>query len=148
MKLASIIATYRLLFTILLILPFVLWKHLREIRLIPLRDWYLPESSEVCSRSQAAYLSAGATFASAARHYLVISSLCSEQLQLLVTGLGEPIGAAILAYFILREKVTAVQVIGTAVILCGIYLFIHFNRSDQTKPSSKNDQPGAAAKSR
>lgn len=46
--------------------------------------------------------------------------------------LGEPIGAAILAYFILNEKITAAQTMGTAVILCGIYLFMRFSQ-----PSAK-----------
>ncbi len=38
---ASIIATYRLLFTVLLMLPFILWKHMREIKEITGRDWAL-----------------------------------------------------------------------------------------------------------
>ncbi|AMA73959.1 DMT family transporter [Aneurinibacillus thermoaerophilus] len=42
--------------------------------------------------------------------------------------LGEPIGAAILAYFILGEKITAAQLIGTAVIISGIYLFMRYNQ--------------------
>ncbi|WP_153905116.1 EamA family transporter, partial [Acinetobacter baumannii] len=46
--------------------------------------------------------------------------------------LGEPIGAAILAYLILNEKITAAQTMGTAVILCGIYLFMRFSQ-----PSAK-----------
>jgi drug/metabolite transporter (DMT)-like permease len=36
--------------------------------------------------------------------------------------LGEPIGSAILAYFLLGETVTAVKLSGAALILCGIYL--------------------------
>ncbi|WP_027414776.1 DMT family transporter [Aneurinibacillus terranovensis] len=42
--------------------------------------------------------------------------------------LGEPVGSSILAYFILKEKVTQIQFIGGMVILIGIYLFIKWNR--------------------
>ncbi|MFM1654244.1 DMT family transporter [Brevibacillus sp. B_LB10_24] len=41
--------------------------------------------------------------------------------------LGEPIGTCILAYFILGEVVTLPQVIGGAIILFGIYLFLRHN---------------------
>ncbi|WCK55520.1 DMT family transporter [Aneurinibacillus sp. Ricciae_BoGa-3] len=47
--------------------------------------------------------------------------------------LGEPVGSAILAYFILREKVTQVQFIGGLIILFGIYLFIKWNRPKVTE---------------
>ncbi|KQL48371.1 hypothetical protein AN963_00690 [Brevibacillus choshinensis] len=43
--------------------------------------------------------------------------------------LGEPIGTAILAYFILGEVVTLPQWIGGLIILAGIYLFIRFNQA-------------------
>lgn len=43
--------------------------------------------------------------------------------------LGEPIGTAILAYFILGEVVTVSQCIGGIIILFGIYLFIRFNKT-------------------
>lgn len=36
----------------------------------------------------------------------------------------EPIGATILAYFILNEKVNATQWLGGAIIICGLFLFI------------------------
>ncbi|HZG15780.1 MAG TPA: DMT family transporter [Candidatus Bathyarchaeia archaeon] len=42
--------------------------------------------------------------------------------------LGEPIGTAILAYFILGEVLTIPQWIGGGVILLGIFLFIRFNQ--------------------
>jgi drug/metabolite transporter (DMT)-like permease len=42
--------------------------------------------------------------------------------------LGEPIGAAILAYFILQEKITVSQTLGTTVIMLGIYLFMRYNQ--------------------
>lgn len=45
--------------------------------------------------------------------------------------LGEPIGTAILAYFILGEIVTLPQYIGGAIILAGIYLFIRFNSTSK-----------------
>jgi len=38
--------------------------------------------------------------------------------------LGEPIGASILAYFILQEKLTVVEMIGGCIIVCGIYIFL------------------------
>ncbi|TKI56810.1 DMT family transporter [Brevibacillus antibioticus] len=43
--------------------------------------------------------------------------------------LGEPIGTAILAYFILGEVVTPPQWIGGLIIIAGIYVFIRFNQS-------------------
>lgn len=42
--------------------------------------------------------------------------------------LGEPIGTAILAYFILGEVVTVPQWIGGLIIIAGIYVFIRFNQ--------------------
>ncbi|MFF0828238.1 DMT family transporter [Brevibacillus sp. NPDC003359] len=42
--------------------------------------------------------------------------------------LGEPIGTAILAYFILGEVVTTPQWIGGLIIIAGIYVFIRFNQ--------------------
>ncbi|WJQ83006.1 DMT family transporter [Brevibacillus brevis] len=42
--------------------------------------------------------------------------------------LGEPIGTAILAYFILGEVVTPPQWIGGLIIIAGIYVFIRFNQ--------------------
>lgn len=42
--------------------------------------------------------------------------------------LGEPIGTAILAYFILGEIVTVPQWVGGLVIIAGIYLFIRYNQ--------------------
>ncbi|GED28071.1 membrane protein [Brevibacillus agri] len=42
--------------------------------------------------------------------------------------LGEPIGTAILAYFILGEVVTVPQWVGGLIIIAGIYLFIRYNQ--------------------
>lgn len=56
--------------------------------------------------------------------------------------LGEPIGAAILAYFILSEKITAPQTLGTAVILCGIYLFMRFSHPTKAKAIQETDHSG------
>jgi len=42
--------------------------------------------------------------------------------------LGEPVGTAILAYFILGEVVTLPQWIGGLIILAGIYVFIRYNQ--------------------
>jgi drug/metabolite transporter (DMT)-like permease len=42
--------------------------------------------------------------------------------------LGEPVGTAILAYFILGEVVTLPQWVGGLIILFGIYLFIRYNQ--------------------
>ncbi|MED4731701.1 DMT family transporter [Aneurinibacillus migulanus] len=42
--------------------------------------------------------------------------------------LGEPIGTCILAYFILGEVVTRQQLIGSGVILLGIFLFLKYNK--------------------
>ncbi|GEN32626.1 MULTISPECIES: DMT family transporter [Aneurinibacillus] len=262
---ASIIATYRLLFTVLFMLPFVLWKHLKEIRLISKRDWIFStlagvflalhfilwfESLNYTSVASSvvlvtlqplfsfigAYLFfkervalagiaggllavAGSVFIGWSDFRLGGTALFGDVLALLgaatVTGywlfgqsvrkrlslmmytfvvytistivlliydmalgfalfpyssqdwlvfiglaifptllghtifnwtikwisantvsmaiLGEPIGAAILAYFILSEKITAAQTIGTAVILCGIYLFMRFNRPSNAR---------------
>lgn len=45
--------------------------------------------------------------------------------------LGEPVGTAILAYFILDEKLTGPQWIGGGVILFGIFLFIRYNHQEK-----------------
>ncbi|MFY0542942.1 DMT family transporter [Brevibacillus sp. H7] len=42
--------------------------------------------------------------------------------------LGEPVGTAILAYFILGEVVTMPQWIGGLIILAGVYLFLRYNQ--------------------
>ena len=39
-----------------------------------------------------------------------------------VAALGEPVGASLLAYFILSEKVTNLKIVGGALILSGVYL--------------------------
>ncbi|MBY0085551.1 DMT family transporter [Brevibacillus brevis] len=52
--------------------------------------------------------------------------------------LGEPIGTAILAYFILGEVVTPPQWIGGLIIIAGIYVFIRFNQP--AKGVSSNEQ--------
>ncbi|MEJ8547257.1 DMT family transporter [Brevibacillus borstelensis] len=55
--------------------------------------------------------------------------------------LGEPIGTAILAYFILGEVVTMPQYVGGLIILAGIYLFI---RNNQTSKGVESGEPSAA----
>ncbi|MCF6092965.1 DMT family transporter [Microaerobacter geothermalis] len=52
--------------------------------------------------------------------------------------LGEPIGSAILAYFILGEVINTTQYIGGALILFGIYAFIKWNEQTKTNPSFEN----------
>jgi drug/metabolite transporter (DMT)-like permease len=47
-----------------------------------------------------------------------------------MTVLGEPIGATILAYFILGEKITLLQMIAGSILLIGVALFIRSNKSD------------------
>jgi drug/metabolite transporter (DMT)-like permease len=47
-----------------------------------------------------------------------------------MTVLGEPIGATILAYFILGEQITLLQVIAGSILLIGVALFIRSNKSD------------------
>lgn len=47
--------------------------------------------------------------------------------------LGEPIGASILAYFILKEKLTVIELIGGFVIVCGIYLFLRVQSRSSVK---------------
>ena len=42
--------------------------------------------------------------------------------------LGEPVGASILAYFILDERLTLLQVAGGALVLLGIYLALRTQR--------------------
>lgn len=41
-----------------------------------------------------------------------------------VSILGEPVGATILAYFIFRETPGLLQLLGGAIIICGLYIFI------------------------
>ena len=44
--------------------------------------------------------------------------------------LGEPVGATVLAYFFLGEKVSPLQGTGGLMILVGLYLFLRFSRKD------------------
>lgn len=60
--------------------------------------------------------------------------------------LGEPVGTAILAYFILGEVVTWPQVIGGTVILVGIALFIRFHQPAGKGVSSHEPSSPAAKK--
>lgn len=46
--------------------------------------------------------------------------------------LGEPIGASILAFFILHERLSVTEMIGGVIILCGIYLFLRV----QSRPTT------------
>ncbi len=55
-----------------------------------------------------------------------------------IVALGEPIGASILAYFFLGEKLTAVKVIGGVVILIGVSLAIISEGRGMSKPKIKN----------
>lgn len=48
--------------------------------------------------------------------------------------LGEPVGAVILAYFLLQEKITANQAIGGILILSGVALAIRGESLQKTKP--------------
>ncbi|CAG9614763.1 hypothetical protein BACCIP111899_03996 [Bacillus rhizoplanae] len=41
--------------------------------------------------------------------------------------LGEPVGTCVLAYFILNEVVTFQQLVGSSIILAGIFLFLMYN---------------------
>jgi drug/metabolite transporter (DMT)-like permease len=58
--------------------------------------------------------------------------------------LGEPVGTAILAYFILGEVVTLPQWVGGLIILMGIYLFIRYNHPvkgvEQNEPSAVSSE--------
>jgi drug/metabolite transporter (DMT)-like permease len=47
--------------------------------------------------------------------------------------LGEPIGASILAYFILGENISLIQVFAGGILLIGVMLFILSNRSKESK---------------
>jgi drug/metabolite transporter (DMT)-like permease len=47
--------------------------------------------------------------------------------------LGEPVGTCILAYFILGNIITIEQLIGSIIILFGIFLFLRFNKSIENK---------------
>lgn len=38
--------------------------------------------------------------------------------------LGEPVGASILAFFLLGEKLNSMQVIGSVLVLCGVFIFL------------------------
>jgi drug/metabolite transporter (DMT)-like permease len=50
-----------------------------------------------------------------------------------MTVLGEPIGATILAYFILGEQITLLQVIAGSILLIGVALFIRSNKSNSNE---------------
>ena len=53
-----------------------------------------------------------------------------------VTLLGEPIGSSILAYIFLREKPTAVKIIGAILILAGIGLASFYQKIPSSDPDS------------
>lgn len=54
--------------------------------------------------------------------------------------LGEPVGAAILAYWILHEKITVIQWIGGTIIIAGIYLYVSENRRISWESVNKNER--------
>ncbi|MFS1512854.1 DMT family transporter [Chengkuizengella sp. SCS-71B] len=47
--------------------------------------------------------------------------------------LGEPLGAALLAYFLLNEHISIQQAFAGLILLFGVWLFIKFNVKDQSK---------------
>ena len=56
--------------------------------------------------------------------------------------LFEPIGATVLAYFILQESITWSQFLGGAIVLFGLYLFIiSTNRKRKVTISKKSSEP-------
>jgi drug/metabolite transporter (DMT)-like permease len=54
--------------------------------------------------------------------------------------LGEPVGAAILAYWVLHEKITIIQWIGGTIIIAGIYLYVSENRRISLESVNKNER--------
>ncbi len=48
-----------------------------------------------------------------------------------MTVLGEPVGATLLAYLLLGEKITAIQAFAGVVLLAGVWLFIGHNEAEQ-----------------
>lgn len=54
--------------------------------------------------------------------------------------LGEPVGAAILAYWILNEKIAVIQWIGGTIIIAGIYLYVSENRRISWESVNKNER--------
>ncbi|MCF6136736.1 DMT family transporter [Pseudalkalibacillus berkeleyi] len=56
--------------------------------------------------------------------------------------LGEPIGASILAYFLLDEFIRAEQLVGGLIILIGIYLFLKRPRNKQSQQVIANPAKG------
>ncbi len=49
-----------------------------------------------------------------------------------VTILGEPIGATLLAFYILNEMVTTTQLLGGLVILTGIFIYLKYNKTEKS----------------
>lgn len=87
---ASIVAFFRLSLAVLIMSPYVLWKHFDEIKQINQKDW-------------------------------------------IMAVLLEPIGAAILAYWLLSEPVTWSQWLGGSIVLFGLMMFI-FSTTKKVKP--------------
>jgi drug/metabolite transporter (DMT)-like permease len=59
--------------------------------------------------------------------------------------LGEPVGASILAYFILDESLTITQLSGGAIVLLGLYFFLKSTRKQKsTKPPAPLTNPVTA----
>lgn len=56
--------------------------------------------------------------------------------------LGEPIGSSILAYFVFAEKITLLQLAGSALILTGLYISTR-NRNDEQQPADCANPAGS-----
>lgn len=102
---ASIIATYRLLFTVLLMLPFILWKHMREIKEITGRDWALSALAGIFLALHFILWFESLNYTS------VASSVVLVTLQPLFSFAG--------AYFFFKEKVSFVGFLGGLLALGG-----------------------------
>ncbi|NSL52452.1 DMT family transporter [Calidifontibacillus erzurumensis] len=55
-----------------------------------------------------------------------------------MTILFEPVGASILAYFILNEKLTASQWVGGTILMTGLFLFLWKKESQEKRPKNLN----------
>ena len=51
--------------------------------------------------------------------------------------LGEPVGASILAFFLLGERLNAMQIIGSMLVLFGVSVFLLQQQNEQQKCSKR-----------
>lgn len=105
---AMMIATYRLLFTFLLLAPFTLVKHRADLRSLPWRERGLAAASGICLALHFV------TWFTSLRYTSIASSV------VLVT--TQPVFVVIGSWIFFRERVSRLAMLGGALALCGSFI--------------------------